>query len=103
MDNQPLCYGVPHWTSSPFAEKVVKIKSDIPEIGGMTFLVEDWWDMATGTPMGYKKDHPTEERYWKRTEGRIPRDNQTLYGKFETADAIGTIVHISEIEDLDYA
>ncbi len=84
-----------HSEESPLANKTVKIKANVPEIGGMEYRVEDWWDRVSGKSWKSSNGNQAAMNYAFRA-GRqgLPIDDEVLYGKA----GLGYLVHISEIE-----
>jgi len=83
-------------TPSEYAGKTVKIRADVPKLGGAEYRVEDWWINVAGMPWGEADGNPAAMQYGMRAGfAGLPWDDEVLYGKI---DGFGFLVHISEIE-----
>lgn len=58
------------------------------DLGGVDFVVEDWWKNVYGLSWMFMA-------YAIRSAGKVPVDNDVLYGK---VDGLGFLFHISELE-----
>lgn len=79
---------------SPHAGKTVKIRDDVPMLGGEQYRVEDWW-INVSAQSWTDSQTPAAFNYAIRTAGLVPIDNDVLYGK---VGSFGHLVHVSEIE-----
>jgi hypothetical protein len=80
---------------SDLAGKTVKIRDDVPMLGGEIYRVEDWWTRVTGGESWMDAQVPAAFNYAVRTAGLVPIDDDVLYGK---VGSFGHLVHVSEIE-----
>jgi hypothetical protein len=91
-----------HTESSPLAGKTVTVHPVEPIqvlVDGAEFQVEDWWDTLTGGSWMFADGNPACLGYAMRSGfsgGKIPLDNEVLYGK---VNGLGYLVHVSEIEE----
>jgi len=93
-----------HTEPSILSGKVVKIKVNVnhpqfPNLAGVDFTIEDWWDRVYGDSWMVAEDNPACLVYATRrgfSELHIPIDNEVLYG--HTEDGFGHLVHITELE-----
>lgn len=87
-----------HPEKHPLAGQTVKIADHVPEIGGQSYIIEDWWDRLIGKSWGDCDGNPACIRYAIRTgvqQNPVPMDDEVLYGKI---GAYGNLVHVSELE-----
>lgn len=87
-----------HESQHKLAGQKVQIAEDVSEIGGMTILIEDWWDRVMGKSWMFCKGNPACMHYAMRTglqKRRVPNDNEVVYGKL--ANGLGKLVHVSEL------
>ena len=93
-----------HKEQSKLAGKKVKIKESVihrqfPDFGGSEICIEDWWDRVAGKSWMICDGNPACLIYALRSiDNTIPTDNEVLYGKRK--DGFGSLVHVSEIEEL---
>lgn len=84
-----------HPEPSPLAGTTVLV--DIGD-GEQEYRVEDYWDRVYGTSWMWSKDNPAAMNYavrsGLRTAGRLPLDDEVLYGKI---GAHGHLAHVSEV------
>lgn len=81
-----------HSSPSPYAGQTVRV--DIGE-GYQDYRVEDYWDRVSGGSWMDAVGNPSALNYALRAAGRLPIDDEVLYGKI---GAFGYLVHVSEIQ-----
>ena len=89
-----------HEEQHPLAGETVKIKPDVkhpqnPSFGGSDFRIEDWHDRVSGKSWTDCQGNPACLVYAIRTAGKIPIDNEVVYGK---VGPYGHLVHVSELD-----
>ena len=92
-----------HTSSSEYRNKTLRIKSSsthpqVPDFGGSSILIEDWWDRINGDGKSWRDcvGNPACLVYAVRSVfNNFPADDEVLYGHI---DSFGHIVHISELE-----
>jgi hypothetical protein len=81
---------------SPLKGKTVKIKDDVPKIGGLTYEVEDWWQNLSGKSWKVSEGNPACMMYAMRIGSQgIPLDDDVLYGRID--DSSKGLLHLSEL------
>ena len=86
-----------HAEESPLAGNVVKLRDDVPGIGGQEYRVEDWWDRVSGQSWMNGTSNPACLDYALRSgqkQPSVPLDDEVLYGKVGSS---GKLVHVSEV------
>ena len=89
-----------HKEQSPLADKVVRIKKHVQDIGGEEYRVEDWWDrLGQGSWMESRKNFACRDYVERAVKSRPspPMDDEVLYGK---VGLFGKLVHVTEIEEV---
>ena len=90
-----------HKKQSPLADKVVRIKKHVKDIGGEKYKVEDWWDrLGQGSWLESTSNFECMD-YVARGAKSVPSppfDEEVLYGK---VGLYGKLVHVSEVEEID--
>jgi hypothetical protein len=85
-----------HNEPSPYAGETVTMKESVPEIGGETVVVEDWWDRVFGASWTEAPGNPAAMIYGVRAGVQeVPNNDEVLYVKIENA---GILININEIE-----
>lgn len=87
---------------SQYAGMTLKTKPDVGidplshrDLGGVDFVVEDWWKNVYGLSWMFSNGNPACMAYAIRSAGKVPVDNDVLYGK---VGGFGFLFHISELE-----
>ena len=81
---------------SHVAGKTLKIKDDVPKIGGLSFEVEDWWKNINGKSWMVSDGNPVCLTYAMRiNQQNLPMDDDVLYGRIN--DSIKGLMHLSEL------
>lgn len=85
-----------HTDPSYLAGRTVRIRRHVPNLGGMEFRVEDWWDRVAGQSWrdSSKNGNPAAVHYQTRP-GCSPCNDEVLYGKIGST---GHLVHVCEID-----
>ncbi len=88
-----------HDKASAILGSTVKVKADVPVIGGSEFAVVDWFDRVHGwswmSPSA--ADVPAVVGFKKRYgQSPAPHDDDVLYGRI---NGQGALVHASEIAE----
>lgn len=90
-----------HSGNSPLAGKTLRIKPDVPILGGMMIRIENWVDQMTGKKswLDYDFNNKAVMMYSLRKGSEYqendPEVDEVLYGHI---DNLGHCVHISELE-----
>lgn len=90
-----------HATAHPKAGQIVTLHNAGAVNGNsraaIKFRIEDWNDRVFGETWMLMAGHPASLAYAVRAAtGRLPVDNEVVYGKVESG--IGHLVHVSEIQ-----
>lgn len=81
---------------SPHKGKTLKIKSGVPNIGGLDFEVEDWWENVSGKSWQVHEGNPASLMYAMRVaQQNLPLDNDVLYGRID--DTSKGLMHLCEL------
>lgn len=89
---------------SPYAGLTVKVKDTAEKdpstgaiLAGQDFKIEDWWENVFGESWMFSDGNPAALNYaWRagHSGGRIPIDNDVLYGKI---GGFGFLFHVSDL------
>lgn len=58
------------------------------------YVVEDYWDRVSGGSWMWADGNPAAMNYAMRSAGKVPLDDEVLYGKI---GPFGHLIHISEV------